>query len=454
MEEIISTGDFVNKLWNPLRKNLLEKGFIEGKLFKKKSREGRYEYYPISTNFHYLLLCKGVPLKIQNQFFVSPHEIRTIPAIFRTTKASVDSELSLIVTKNNSLISSIPNPLFQINNPNQLDFTNVISVCRLDAPTYAAANKIVDLSIEAEKNDFIAGRAYVDLHPQHPDGNQWLKAAAAKLTNFGYDVDVELSEKHWNITQRYDAPGIYFGWYKDEASGPAVDKNNPLPPGSIAAHIHSFSAKTLSNKNAGWVGPLIEKGYAVSFGNVSEPYLQLTLRPDLFIQSLLKGACVGEASLFANPVLSWQNITIGDPLYTPFSKNPSKTPLEILNNPSTNPYTAIVYINRLAKKYPYEAKEKAIDYFIKSPNVPIAYKILNDFSDITSDIFKNSLYEYVCHKQMVVENMVPLFLNLFDQLHSSKDTRAILILENLENHQKNWSEPTIESIAKKRQRIQ
>ena len=91
-------------------------------------------------------------------------------------------------------------------------------------------------------------------------------------------------------------------------------------------HIHSYSATTLRNRDTGWSGPFVARGVTATVGNVFEPYLQLTHRPDLLLRALVRGATFGDAACYAQPALSWQVIAIGDPLYRPFAVSPKGPP--------------------------------------------------------------------------------------------------------------------------------
>jgi hypothetical protein len=71
----------------------------------------------------------------------------------------------------------------------------------------------------------------------------------------------------------------------------------------------------------GWCGPLVAKGATATFGNVYEPYLEFTHRPQPFLRALIQGGRFGDAGFYALPALSWQSILIGDPLYRPFAKS-------------------------------------------------------------------------------------------------------------------------------------
>jgi hypothetical protein len=102
-------------------------------------------------------------------------------------------------------------------------------------------------------------------------------------------------------------------------AGPFTRPDFHFVPGAIAVHIHSFSARTLHDPNAGWVGPLLTKGAAVSIGNVYEPYLQLTAQLDIFNDRLLHGFTFAESAYMSMRVLSWMSVMVGDPLYRPYA---------------------------------------------------------------------------------------------------------------------------------------
>jgi hypothetical protein len=112
---------------------------------------------------------------------------------------------------------------------------------------------------------------------------------------------------------------LYYGWYTENLAGPFVRPDFHFVPGAIAVHIHSFSARTLRDPNATWVGPLLTKGAAGSVGNVYEPYLQFTAQLDIFNDRLLHGFCFAESAYMSMRVLSWMSVMVGDPLYRPYA---------------------------------------------------------------------------------------------------------------------------------------
>ena len=93
----------------------------------------------------------------------------------------------------------------------------------------------------------------------------------------------------------------------------------------MAVHIHSFSAQTLHSATTGWSGPLVARGVTATVGNVFEPDLKFTHRPDLLVRALLLGRNFGDAACYALPALSWQAFAIGDPLYRPFASRAGDT---------------------------------------------------------------------------------------------------------------------------------
>jgi hypothetical protein len=75
----------------------------------------------------------------------------------------------------------------------------------------------------------------------------------------------------------------------------------------------------LHNPATNWAPWLVEQGAGLTFGNVYEPYLSLTVRPELLLKGLREGMSAGEAAWFATPSVSWQGIILGDPFYQPFA---------------------------------------------------------------------------------------------------------------------------------------
>jgi hypothetical protein len=123
---------------------------------------------------------------------------------------------------------------------------------------------------------------------------------------------------------------FYAGWYTEKVSGPFTWKAAQFMPGAFAYHLHSFSAAKLRTPTEHWAGPMLARGAAATVGYVAEPYLVGTLDVGAFAVRWVQGGfSYGEAVYAAIPVLSWQTVVVGDPLYRPFRRHPPEAPLGV-----------------------------------------------------------------------------------------------------------------------------
>jgi uncharacterized protein (TIGR03790 family) len=375
--ETISRQEYIDTIHNPLQSKLLETGWLQGIPSTLKDRDGRFRSIIEGHRISYLVLCRGVPLRISNDpDSITPEMERSLQKEFLTNQASVDSELALLPVAA-PWIGFVVNPLFGNASPAPLDLQRILKVSRLDGPTAAAAMALVDGAIEAEQRG-LRGRAYVDTAGPHPNGVEWLRATAKQIRDQGFDLDLREAPGIFPVENRFDAPALYFGWYANDLAGPFELSGFGFPPGAIAFHIHSFSARTVRSGTAGWCGPLVERGAAVTLGNVFEPYLELSHQPQLFLESLLKGNTVGDAAAYSIRVYSWQNVVIGDPLYRPFLV-PLDEQLErvrVGEGGALGSYAVIRRVNQLAAR---NQREEAITLARQSmerhPSLALALKL-------------------------------------------------------------------------------
>jgi uncharacterized protein (TIGR03790 family) len=318
LSETITWKQFVATIWQPLEDELVKKGWIDAIAMDLFDDVGRRKYAVSGQKIAALVLCRGVPLKIDHD----PSLYRevaplTIHPEMRTNQGAVDSELSLLAQTDYPINACIPNPLYHNEAPTEFARAQVVKVSRLDAPAAEDALHLVDLAVEAERTGLL-GRAYVDAAGPHENGDRWLEAAAASIQALGFDISATHGPGTLPATARIDAPALYFGWYTPDLNGPFALPGFRFPPGAIAVHMHSFSAHTLRSASEGWCGPLLARGVTATTGNVFEPYLEYLHRPDLLMEALARGDDLVDAAYYALPVLSWQSIVIGDPLYRPF----------------------------------------------------------------------------------------------------------------------------------------
>jgi uncharacterized protein (TIGR03790 family) len=347
--ESITWREFVDQVWQPLQDELLRRDWLEGISGMSHDRLGRKKVSVAGHRIAYLVVCRGTPLRIYDDPTLRDEAaMQKAPEQFRTNQGAVDSELSLLAAGGYEIDAFVPNPLFDREHPLDARAGLVVKVARLDGPTAADAHRLVTSAVEGERHGLL-GRYYIDLRGPHPDGDRWFEAVRQRLDKLGFDGDVDRAPGTLEATARCDAPVLYFGWYAANLNGPFAHAGFEFSPGAVALHIHSFSAETLRLPTKGWCGPLVARGVAATVGNVFEPYLQLTHRPDLLLQALARGATLGDAAYFALPALSWQAILIGDPLYRPFrvtlgrqQKNLGSLP------PALAPYAIIRVANLLA----------------------------------------------------------------------------------------------------------
>lgn len=334
--ETINRGQFNRTLFNPLLRELVERGWIEAVLTEPEEPTQPLVATLIANRVRYLVLCRGVPLRIaedreldetalierqlarardgrptlvRDEFFRPP---------LNRNNASVDSELTTLTLGAIPRIGLIGNPLYR-----QRDVAgtpDVIRVLRLDGPTFEDARNLVDSALEGERMG-LRGRVYIDQDGRGGGfqlGNDWLARAYELWGQAGFSAHMDTARALIGFADRFDAPAVYLGWYAGDVEGPFVLPGFRFPPGAIAVHIHSFSARTLRDPQAGWTGPFVARGVAATVGNVHEPFLGYTHHLDVLTFGLLSQMNWGDAAYFSLPALSWQNVTIGDPLYEPF----------------------------------------------------------------------------------------------------------------------------------------
>jgi uncharacterized protein (TIGR03790 family) len=319
VSETITWPQFVATLWRPLEEELVARGWIDAIPMNLFDRAGRRKYAVSGQKITALVLCRGVPLRIADDPALHEESAPlTDHAELRTNEGAVDSELSLLARPDYPINALVPNPLYRNSNPTDPARLLVVKVARLDGPTATDAQHLVDLAMQAERTGLL-GRAYVDIAGPHPSGDRWLGDAAADIRSLGFDLSVSRGPGTIGASARIDAPAIYLGWYASDLNGPFALPGFRFPPGAIAVHMHSFSAHTLRSATEGWCGPLISRGATATVGNVFEPYLEYLHRPDLLMEALARGDNLVDAAYYALPVLSWQSIVIGDPLYRPFA---------------------------------------------------------------------------------------------------------------------------------------
>ncbi|MEY3481519.1 MAG: hypothetical protein RIQ71_2294 [Verrucomicrobiota bacterium] len=323
-DEEITREQYTDTVETPLRKIFDRKGWWE----VRKSIDDRTEV--TGSRIRYVALMRGMPLKIKTTI-VPPAPDKPAPPrpnggdpIDGHDEASVDSELSVLGALREEHFGIVNNPYYRRFAPilDSAVTSGLLLVCRLDAPTAETVRRMIDDSLETERRG-LYGWAYIDRRsiPEsgYKDGDEWLHNAATECWNEGVPVILDNVPSIFPAGFPMTDAALYYGWYEWSLSGGVATSEKPFRRGAVAVHIQSFSAGTLRNPGANWVGPLLARGAAATLGNVYEPYLDLTAHLDVFNERLLQGFTLAESAYMSMKVLSWMGVVAGDPLYRPFA---------------------------------------------------------------------------------------------------------------------------------------
>ena len=282
----------------------------------------------------YIVLTKGIPLRVLGTG--GPEG----------SVASVDSELTLLyrrITGRNVLTrGKIANPYYQGTRPlaeaktfNHRDH-DIYLVSRLDAFTVDEAISLVTKAGQPSRD----GRVVLDQRDAlvNRTGEDWMALAAQNLAKegFGSRVTLETTPK----PARGISPVIgYFSWGSTDPQNRVRVTKMDFSPGALAATFVSTDARTFKEPPAEWmptnvndraqffggspqslIGDLIREGATGVAGQVSEPYLESAVRPDILFPAYLSGFNLIESFYLAIPHLSWQTVVVGDPLCAPFTR--------------------------------------------------------------------------------------------------------------------------------------
>ncbi len=237
--------------------------------------------------------------------------------------ASFDSELSLVKQESYDLNFWQPNPFylgFKDQTP-KIPKSNVMMTSRLDAASVKIVKRIIDDSIEAEKEG-ISGTAYFDARWKNPGKKKLFGYAyydrsihnAAQFHSLKKILPVVINDTQ-DLFQPGDCPkaALYCGWY---SLAKYIDAFQ-WAKGSVGYHIASSEATTLKQKDSQvWCKRMLDNGIAATIGPTGEPYVQSFPVPEIFFNLLTEGyLTLAESYMVSLPFLSWKMVLIGDPLY-------------------------------------------------------------------------------------------------------------------------------------------
>ncbi len=307
VREEVSRKEFEEEILFPLMRVAVQRNWWLPTLIGQGGNGSGAEIYA-------LVLMPDIPLKVKEEARAQgqPWE--------KTTAAAVDSELALLGVRDVPREGMLKNPYYGQDENFVMSGYPVMLVCRIEAPSKDACRRMIEDPVQVEKGGGLWGWLAVDAGGPYGEGDKWMQRIAGSAAEKG--VPVLLDSARETLPVHFPLPGplaAYFGWYAGEVNGPFADVSFRFAKGAVAVHLHSFSAATMKSADKTWSGPLLERGAAVTLGNVYEPFLGGSHHLDVFYDRLLKGYSVAEAASMAMPALSWQCAVFGDPLYRPFA---------------------------------------------------------------------------------------------------------------------------------------
>jgi len=351
----ITRDQFRTEIVEPLRRQLQKRGLAR---FSKQvvpaagNQPGRVRERLTHSKVRYLVLSYGMPYAILDDPRLSAHVAKEAHPLQRQSGASVENDLMLMPSDLDTFAGPAGNPFYNQTNTAGLHPGNgIFLVSRLDGPTARHAEDLVRKAARAER-DGLWGRAYFDersiTEGSYKRGDDWIKGAARIVEGLGYTTYVDHSPDTLSRGFPFSEVAVYAGWYAGQPTGPFTLPTIEFAPGAIAYHLHSFSAADPRSPTQNWVGPLVALGATVTMGCVDEPYLEMTPDVERFFARLAEGCNVAEAFAMSLPVLSWQSILVGDPLYRPFRPSPAVRAAALLGSQTNGmllPYAVVQDLN-------------------------------------------------------------------------------------------------------------
>ena len=301
--EEISRREFEDQIHQPLRDAMLTRGWW------MPVRDPKTGAQSLRSEVKILALMHGVPVKIRDDTAAAGSG--------KTSAASVDSELCTLGQPGLTTAGPLTNPYYRSQFPFHATNLPIMLVGRIDGPNPEICRRMIDDTIRAETRG-LWGQAYIDLGSNLEQAESWLEKAASHIRRIGIPVTVDHHPENFPTSYPLGDPILYLGAGTEHANGPFKGKGRAFRPGAVACHVHPRNAATLRATEEHWAGSLLDEGAAAVLGAVYESHPAFTHQLDIFTDRLTRGFSFIESAYMAQQGVSWVNVAIGDPLYTPF----------------------------------------------------------------------------------------------------------------------------------------
>lgn len=313
-----------------------------------------HEYLAAHTNIDFIVLTKGIPIRITGSAMGSCDEQSRAPAAIRG-HPSVDSTLAALdyanlpgtmkidIAGSGAIGCAYSNRYWNASEPFSHAKFGGYLVTRLDGYTEADARALVSRALAAE-HGLTNGSVLFDDQPIFGLGDKATQPAPitgttiSRESSFGefnadmrhaHDILVkrgildELDLGETFVGQRSNLLG-YFSWGSNDARYSSnAYQTLFFAPGSLSDTAVSTSARTFLPTRGGQslLVDLIAHGLTCGKGYVDEPLLQAIASPTIVMERYTSGYTMAESFYAASHFVGWEDVVVGDPLCCPYAKS-------------------------------------------------------------------------------------------------------------------------------------
>jgi uncharacterized protein (TIGR03790 family) len=309
------------------------------------------EYLAAHTNIDFIVLTKGIPIRITGSSMGSCDEHSREPASIRG-HPSVDSTLAALdyanlpgtmkidITGSGAIGCAYSNRYWNATEPFSHAKFGGYLVTRLDGYTAADAMALAAKSLEAEQS-LTNGSVLFDVQPILGLGDKATQPAPITGTIIlrespwsEYNADMQhandLLTKRGILTELDLTPTFiggrsnllgYFSWGSNDARySSSAYQTLFFAPGSLSDTAVSTCARTFLPTTGGQslLVDLIAHGLTCGKGYVDEPLLQACASPTIVMDRYTSGYTMAESFYAASHFVGWEDVVIGDPLCSPY----------------------------------------------------------------------------------------------------------------------------------------
>jgi len=312
------------------------------------------EYLTAHTNIDFIVLTKGVPIRITGSAMGScsehshePADVRGHPSVDSTLAAldyaSLPGTMKIDIAGSGAIGCAYSNRFWNATEPFSHAKFGGYLVSRLDGYTEADAMALVSRALNAEQG-LTNGSVLFDVQPIFGLGNKATQPAPITGTTIlrespwnEYNADMrrahdllverglanELDVTETFVGGRSNLLG-YFSWGSNDARY-SKDAYQTLffAPGSLSDTAVSTCARTFLPTKGGQslLVDLIAHGLTCGKGYVDEPLLQANASTTIVMDRYASGYTMAESFYAASHFVGWEDIIVGDPLCCPYAKS-------------------------------------------------------------------------------------------------------------------------------------